>query len=364
VTLAELLSGPLLFVTSAAVGSLVFYVEARRPMWEWAIVLAGAGLLIWRIGLNGPPLAQAMLLGAYVTASAFAVCALAPFAARHQLSERKRLLRWIAVPPVVLFLVAVGLNVLTAQFARTTVDAQLFAADASFGLGQPAFRVSAWVLAHPLARLVAEGAYVNLPLADVLLFAALQRESREAAWRFLWLLLGVGIVGALLYPLCPGVGTIATFGPLFPNAAPAVFPIVSVPDAGWPRNCVPSVHTASGLVLLWATRSGSRQRLAATAFFVPMLVYTVVGGGHYVVDLIAAVPFTVAVEQGFNRRWAHSAASAGGFALWVVALRMDFLPRHPSIPWIFAATILLACWWLRRDVGLLLPRCRRFGRRA
>lgn len=346
-----LFSSSLLFVTSAAIGSLVFYLRARPSWREWTVVLAGAALLWWQFGLAGSPVARVMLVAAYVSVSAFLVSALLPFVDRAALATRPPLLPWMALPPVILFGVAVGMNVLGGVLAGPTVDAALYRADAAFGIGQPAFTVAAYVLPRPWLNLPTEAAYINQPLMNAVVFAALWNRSTSGAWRFLAKSLAVGVVGALLYALCPGVGTIATFGDAFPWSPPAAVPPGLLPEAWWPRNCLPSVHTATGLIMLWNTRPGSRLRLGTIAYFVAMMVYTIVGGGHYVVDLIAGVPFTVAVEQAIDRRPMPALGATSFYLAWVVLVRGDLLTASPVVPWLFTAVTLVASLWLRTRRG-------------
>lgn len=342
-----LFSSSLLFVTSAAIGSLVFYLRARPSWREWAVVTTGAAVLWWQLGLAGGPIARVMLVAAYVSISAFLVSALLPFVDRSALATRPPLLPWMALPPVILFGVAVGMNILGGVLAGPTVDASLYQADAAFGIGQPAFTVAAYVLQRPWLNLPTEAAYINQPLMNAVVFAALWNRSTPDAWRFFAKSLAVGIVGALLYALCPGVGTIATFGAAFPWSPPAAVPPGLLPQAWWPRNCLPSVHTATGLIMLWNTRPGSRLRLATIAYFIAMLIYTIVGGGHYVVDLIAGVPFTVAVEQAIDRRPMPALGATAIYLAWVVMVRGDLLSGSPVVPWLFTVVTLAASLWFR-----------------
>lgn len=346
-----LFSSSLLFVTSAAIGSLVFYRRARPSWREWVVVVAGAAVLWWQLGLAGGPIARLMLVAAYVSVSAFVVSALLPFVDRAALATRPPLLPWMALPPVILFGVAVGMNVLGGVLAGPTVDASLYRADAAFGIGQPAFTIAAYVLQRPWLNLPTEAAYINQPLMNAVIFAALWNRSTSNAWRFFSKSLTVGVIGAMLYALCPGVGTIATFGDAFPWAPPDAVSPGLLPEVWWPRNCLPSVHTATGLIMLWNTRPGSRLRLATIVYFVAMMLYTVVGGGHYVVDLIAGVPFTVAVEQAIDRRPMPALGATACYLAWVVMVRGELLSASPVVPWLFTVVTLAASLWLRSNRG-------------
>jgi len=142
------------------------------------------------------------------------------------------------------------------------------------------------------------------------------------------------IVGQAGYYVTPIVGPGFAFQAKFPDVLPdvAYLPTVAVPvPPQWPRNCMPSIHTVWGLVFLWNARPFG---WAARAFGAFVLVFTVLAtlglGYHYVVDLVAAVPFA-AVAQAVGTRATDPRAArlrwqviGGGVALslaWVVAPR-------------------------------------------
>jgi hypothetical protein len=345
---AALFSSSLLFVTSAAAGSLIFYARTRPHWREWLLVVSIATFLTGFCGLFGSAVAQLTLVAAYLSAGAFLVSAGAPFFAPQQSDNRMAVMRMMLLPPVLLFGVAVSLNALGAWWAGATVDVRLFAADASFGIGQPSFGLASIVVPSPFLRTITEAAYVHLPLADILVFAALQEKSPADANRCFQGLLFVGVVGALAYFLCPGVGTAAIFGDRYPFGDPNPAALFVTPASWLPRSCMPSVHTASGLILLWATPAGSRMRTLVIAYLIPMLTYTLVCG-HYLVDLIAAVPFALAIDRAVARRWAQSAASFSLFGLWLLAVLLggEFLARSPLLPWSLTIGTLALCWHIR-----------------
>lgn len=133
---------------------------------------------------------------------------------------------------------------------------------------------------------------------------------------------------------------------------PAAIPLGPAPGVEWPRNCVPSVHLACALVMaLAAPRRTSSSRLA-WAYAAATCVSTLVDGGHYLVDLIVAVPFAVAVWLAVHRRWAVCAVAAVAWALWVVALRGHMVSTAPaSIVWgASALTIALSAASARDDL--------------
>ena len=91
-----------------------------------------------------------------------------------------------------------------------------------------------------------------------------------------------GMIGWLFYLLFPAIG------PAYMDIKLAGFP-----HPGIPRNCFPSLHTSWGLlVLLYAWKY---RKKTFWLFFFPvsqMILATVFLRYHYVIDLIAAVPYT------------------------------------------------------------------------
>jgi membrane-associated phospholipid phosphatase len=82
----------------------------------------------------------------------------------------------------------------------------------------------------------------------------------------------------------------------FPAVGPGHFDWRALaPQALCPRNCMPSMHVTWALLLAINARS---RRLAAAlwVYAAIMTVSTVALGEHYFIDLIAAVPYTVAAQ--------------------------------------------------------------------
>jgi hypothetical protein len=108
------------------------------------------------------------------------------------------------------------------------------------------------------------------------------------------------------------------------------------------RNCMPSLHVAWALLVWFNCKPFSRiVRSSAFAFVLITLVDTLGTGEHYLIDLVVAFPFAVAVQAlcARNLSWRSKAAPvAAGFAfclLWPVLLRTSphiFL-LNPVIPW-------------------------------
>lgn len=165
-----------------------------------------------------------------------------------------------------------------------------------------------------------------------------------------WLL--AACLGYAFYYFMPGIGPRAAFAGMWPSRMPDpnTFPLALVADtSAAPRNLMPSLHmTWALLILLAAARMGLSARIGAWAFLAATVVSTLGLGEHYLVDLVVAVPFTVAVDGlasltsvGKDRR-ARVEAAAGGLAMtvgWLLAIRFgtDFLR---GMPWLAPSMVL------------------------
>ncbi|MFZ6724135.1 fused MFS/spermidine synthase [Undibacterium sp. MH2W] len=125
------------------------------------------------------------------------------------------------------------------------------------------------------------------------------------------------------------------------------FPIQLVPGGAAPRNGMPSMHFGwmlASTLLWWRTGSSWWSKLLyviATALTMTATLYL---GEHYVVDLIVAVPFTLAAIALCTETVAWSYAERkwtviGGFLtwfIWIVVLRelVPFSEQHPWFCWV------------------------------
>ncbi len=127
-----------------------------------------------------------------------------------------------------------------------------------------------WVSARPIWHRVLAVIYGYLPLAIALVLIVARRRSECMA-----AVVMAGLFAPVFYVLFPAVG-------------PAW---VNVPDA--PRNCIPSLHMAWALILV--VYSPARARALAILFALLTAFSTLGMGEHYIIDLVAAVPYTYAV---------------------------------------------------------------------
>ena len=147
-------------------------------------------------------------------------------------------------------------------------DALLLKAD--FGVSSA---MRGWIMIHPVLLKIVDECYLGLPLAVVLAIAASSGKDRV---RLLWTLCLASVLVMPCYFLLPAVGP-AHVGQ--PNAY---------------RNCMPSMHL-TWAALLWINTRSNRSRWFFLVFVGVTAVATLATGEHYLIDLVAAVPFTWAV---------------------------------------------------------------------
>jgi hypothetical protein len=173
--------------------------------------------------------------------------------------------------------VALGIEVhyLLATRVTRNWDAAFLAADARLGFSPLAF--AAAVSRHGLFNVFLILAYVLLPAVIGLTWALEQdRHMRRA----------VAVGGCFCF----------LFYFLFPAVGPAHFDWVKgVPFPLNPLNCMPSMHFTWALLLAINARS-KELRLALWGYAGIIGVATVGIGEHYVVDLLAAVPYALVIQ--------------------------------------------------------------------
>jgi len=143
----------------------------------------------------------------------------------------------------------------------------------------------------------------------------------------------LGTCGFYLYYLMPAVDPFSFFGALFPDHLPFAQSLalhsVLTPSTTF-RNTMPSLHTASALLMFLALRQSPLwQRMIGAVVVLCIMASTLALGEHYAVDLIAAFPLVLfarglsAIYLPISLPARRNAILAGGIliALWVLAVR-------------------------------------------
>lgn len=191
-----------------------------------------------------------------------------------------------------------------------TVDPTLLRLDLAL-FGDATFRAGRLLAGHPWLRAASTWSYVALGLvgASVYCLSVRGRAGGIRPSELLWSWAVAALVAGVCYPLVPAVGPRWVFSE-WPFQLPALTMTTAVPTAEVPRNAMPSMHAAWALLVCWGARGVPR---SVWLFLVPWLALTLLatlgGGGHYLIDLVAALP-VVWVAAWVGRRL--SSRTAGG----------------------------------------------------
>jgi hypothetical protein len=342
-----------LFVLSSIIcATMVFLCGAKRLEIALAALLGILLAAVFRISANLLP-AQVMIWLAWWGVGGFLITTAGIYCTQNDRGRRMLLVRRMAFTPVAAllgsFLVAV-----TAKLTPFTLDRYLYAADGSFGF-QPGFACRALLIRHEWLELAGRIAYFNLPVLAMALYLLVQRRYPADTSRVVRLLSAVGIAGYCLYYFFPAAGSEVVMGSQFPFHPPTISSLnlepIRVELA--PRNFMPSLHTAWCLAICWSARRLTRAwRMVLTAVVGITLLYTL--SCHYLVDMIAAIPFTLAVYALVENRmpWSHPArrlalcAGASCFAVWLGVLRFGthLLLVSPVVGWTAFGVTVGLCW--------------------
>lgn len=266
--------------------------------------------------------------------------------------------RDMLVPPFAVVLSMAFLNAMI-PLRPVTYDRFVYAFDGSLGF-QPGFWAARVLLHTHWLGVVCDAAYYLLPLGLTLGYLVEKERSPDSARRALWLFLLIGVVGFGCYQVFPVVGSHVVMQGVFPADEPRlepadIKPVVALVEA---RNCMPSLHT-SWIVALWWIAAPRRRwlRMVVAALLGCALLSTLTF--HYLIDMVVALPFTVALFA-LTR---HDRASSDPvrretirwsvliFFGWLLALRfcVTVFLISPWLPWAaMAATVALSIRWHSR----------------
>lgn len=178
-----------------------------------------------------------------------------------------------------------------------TFDAVLYRFDASLGFHASALAGRAFEQ-FPLLGIMSGFIYAGLPLFAGILYGLQCRRERASA-NILLVFLAIALGGFAIYFLFPAAGPRYLIGGAFPNYMPAVekMPIGLAPLGPAYRNAMPSLHMAWALALCFGA---SGMSLPVRVVFVLVVAGTTLAtlglGEHYLIDLVVACPFALAVD--------------------------------------------------------------------
>jgi hypothetical protein len=237
---------------------------------------------------------------------------------------------------------------LTMWLRQRTYDAFLLAFDGSLGV-QPSFLFGRLLPSRSNCWGATTVVYYALPAAVSIVYAshlAAEREGKRRLVSILPLFLSLMAAGAILYAVYPAIGPAFAFPKLFPWNPPALAQITIQPMTvgEFARNCMPSLHLSGALGVWWNSRLWARWgRVLAGLFLCGTIFATLALGEHYLIDLVVAVPFMMALQAAwtigvpFAESRRRRALIVGSLltASWIVLLRFGLAQFFltPVIPW-------------------------------
>jgi len=257
-----------------------------------------------------------------------------------------------------------------------TYDLYLYLFDGSFGF-QPSFLAGRAMAASAVLRIAAVLTYVSLPFMMAVVYALrLPKNAERPSWDLIALFLLAGIGGWALYNLVPAAGPAYIFNGNFPwrtlpySALPRLF-LEQVPlSSDIPRNAIPSLHMAWVILLYWSSKGFSRTLRIFLALYTALTVLSTLGTGeHYLVDLVAALPFALFVhcvvspdaKAALKRRTLSAASGLIMTLFWMGLVRFaaKTMLFSPVAPWTLVVATGVAVWrtksWFEEEPGAAQP---------
>jgi len=293
------------FLISALLGAAVIQIRTCRRGFELAATVPlAAGLAVLHFGPHVRLLYENPAgLGEFLGLSSLFVMGVRVSRSRaHEVRDNLNAFKAAVALPL-FAIVSVAALPLTQRAYPVTLDRVLYAFDGSLGL-QPSF-VLGRLLAHlAWLRVLAKLAYEQVPVAAAILYASTMGAGQPRKPN-LFVVCGVaGVVGCLLYGLVPGAGPRYLFPSRFPDSAAPLAGLALLPvvlPAGIPRNAIPSLHMAWAVLLFWNARQSAILLRAGYGLLLVLTVLCTLGSGeHYMIDLVVALPFALAVQAAFS----------------------------------------------------------------
>ena len=266
-------------------------------LWERCLIAAAARLLYGAPHPENGELFAIFTCGAFLGFGSIAVLAVQAMRSTGEQRKRKRAALTAALlSPVAFILVGFPLRLSIVLHPKTHVYF-LYHFDASLGF-QPSFLIGRLFEAIPALRLACSVAYDVILLVIAGFYVGQIVGKKHFQVDVVKVFLGTLFFGTMLYNACPAAGPVYAFGKGFPSneppAAQVVMQPVEMPHG--PRNAMPSLHFACALLVWWNSRTWRWWgRALAWLFFALTALATLGLGEHYFVDLVVALPFTVAM---------------------------------------------------------------------
>ena len=205
-------------------------------------------------------------------------------------------------------------HALVIRATPVTVDPVLQRLDVAL-FGEATFAAGRLLATHPWFEVITVWCYVALALVAAGVYAlALRRRAGDVPpAELLWQWALAGMIGAVCFLLVPAVGPRWVFSE-WPWRLPDLTMDHSVPSAAVPRNAMPSLHATWAILVCWGARGVPRALwLFLAPWVILMLMATLGAGGHYLIDLVAAIPVAaLAAVLGAAAARRKQTATTGG----------------------------------------------------
>ncbi len=331
-------------------GTFVIHMGTRPSRKEVGItVLLGLAMRLAydaAIGETGYPGSLVIAMGTFLGLASLLVLAVQMF--RVQTERRSVIRRSVGVIALLNYMgVCIGFYfALLSVMLPLKLDYYLYAFDGSLGF-QPSFILGRFVASTPALFWLTLMVYNSVGFWFCVLYAAHLRIHGQFRFNIVRLFVANTCIGCALYFLFPATGPKYAY-PAFPHL-PVVVQAGAVLLTGRP-NAMPSLHFGGSLLLFWMSRPWRWLRMVTGAICVVTALATMSSGEHYMIDLVVAMPYALAIlalaSDVRERRIPLLVGSAMVFA-WLVALRYFTIP--PVLSWpLVVATIALSFGLERR----------------
>ncbi len=143
---------------------------------------------------------------------------------------------------------------------------------------------------------VLELGYLLLPFAFLFIYIKIEHREKKIPGDFIIEILLIGLIGYALYNIIPGCGSRYAFNKTWPNSLPLHFikedPQWIYCSPSYPRNCLPSLHTAWIICLLrraWQFDLLTKGLMIGFAMINFIAMFGI--GAHYFIDIVVGLAF-------------------------------------------------------------------------
>lgn len=278
------------FLIYALAGSALIVVAIYPQPLTVAVLLGGGCVLL---PLQPAPLREALSTEPGLPLAYMGMAAMMYLAVRsvREPMPEGLLVGALGIPTFTLLLTPVHSLIIAAT--PRTLDPVLHRVDAAL-FGELTFASGRLLATYPWIQVPSVWSYVVLALvgSGVYALALRGRTGRVRPAELLYGWAAAGVIGAVGYLLVPAVGPRFVF-PEWPWQMPEASGTYAVPMMPVPRNAMPSLHATWALLICWGAREAPRWvSWALGPWLLLTLLATVGAGGHYLIDLVAALPLT------------------------------------------------------------------------